>query len=185
MINLKPNCTYNNPKRPAYHEAGHLVALYMLTGSLSKIPKKSKPKKIEAYPQVFSTLEEHRQIFNEVCYAVAGGVAERVHCGLRGLPSNTMVDDIDILLIQAKHEWLFPFKKKKNGYPGCPILDNMLKVAEDVITSLFRTYDTIFKLRAVAEYLILKDLVSPNALKDLQNATRTKNQLLKILTNNC
>ena len=186
MVNLKPNCTYNNPKRAAYHEAGHLVALYLLTGGLSETPKKSKPKKIEAYPQVFSTLEEHRLIFNEVCYWVAGGVAERVHCNLKGLPKNTtMADDIDMLLVYSKQDWHFPFKQKKNGYPGCPMLDNMLKSAEDVITSLFRTYDTILKLRAVAEFLILKNLITPNALCDLQYDARTKNQLLKILTNNC
>lgn len=189
MPNLKPNCTYNNPKRPAYHEAGHLVALFLLTGGLSGIrneQRKGTPKKTEGQGSVFNTLEEHRQIFSEVCYGVAGGVAEHVHCHLRGLPSNTMADDIDLLLTYSKQDWLFPFKQKKNGYLGCPLLDNMLKSAEDVITSLFRSYDTILQVRAVADFLILKNLITQNVLNDLQNDTRTKNQLLKILnsTNN-
>jgi len=172
-------CTYNNPKREAYHEAGHIVALFLLSGDIKGTgPQRENPNKSR---QAFTSAEDYQAIFNEVCFWVAGGVGERVHCMLRGLPKNTMVEDIDTLSTFAKHVWQFPFKHKIKGFPSCPILENLINSAEDVIEALFRDDYNSLKLRAVADYLISRDLVSPNALTEIRKDPKSKNELLRIL----
>jgi len=67
-----------NPKREALHQAGHLVIRNVLSVDLHS---KHKP--------VYSSVEGHGFIYRQVCYWVAGGVAERVFCNFRGIPKDT------------------------------------------------------------------------------------------------
>lgn len=167
--------TYNNPKREAYHEAGHLVALFLLTGDIEAIKTRT-----NAPRQRFSTLEEYRQIFNAVCYWIAGGVAEKVYCHLKGLPQITMEGDIDTLLMYAKHDWKFPFKQMKNGFPGCPILDNMVKTAVDLIEALFRSSE-LFTVKNVTNFIVKNGLTGSINPENIKKQPAIKQELLKIL----
>lgn len=181
MATQETNCTYKNPKRPAFHESGHLVALYMLTGSLTVI----KPNNGHSQGWDPSPVETHKDIFNEVCYFVAGGVAEMVYCHLKGLPLNTtMVEDLDEILTRARHHWKLPFKQRKNSYLRCPDVDGMIKAAAQVVTSQFQSYETILRVWSVTDYLIENNLVKTNVIEDLHNDTRMKRDLLKIFKTN-
>lgn len=173
--------TYNNPKRVAYHEAGYVVALFLITGGIDDpLTKREKQKTPAQDKQPFTTLGEYQQILNAVCYWIAGGVAEKVHCQLKGLPQITMEGDIDTLLAYAKYDWKFPFKQKKTGYPGCPILENMVKTAADLIESLFRSSE-LFTVKNVTNFIIKNDLVGSSNSENIQKQPAIKEELLKIL----
>ncbi|HCY42240.1 MAG TPA: hypothetical protein DHV48_12935 [Prolixibacteraceae bacterium] len=128
--------------------------------------------------QAFSTVREYNRIFAEVCFWVAGGVAEKVFCNLRGLPKETMVDDTDVLRAFAKYDWLFPFKETKNGFPVCPVLDNMIGSAADLVEALFRS-SALFAVQNVTGFLIDNGATPENVGKD----PGLRQKLLKILNN--
>lgn len=168
----------NNPKRPAYHETGHLVALFLLTGGLDNLRRKEEP-------VYFNTVKGHQRIFHEVCFYVAGGVAERVYCNLSGFPRSTTVEDLDLLYTLAKYDWDLPFRQSRKGYQVCPTLENLIKTAIDFVTSLFRSRETILKVWAVADCLIENNCVSDQSVQDIifgrSKARKVKKQILNIL----
>ena len=91
-----------------------------------------------------------------------------------------MIEELDILLIFAKNDWLFPFKQMKNGFPGCPILDNLVKTAADLIEALFRSSE-LFTVKNVTNFIVKNGLAGFSNPENLQKQSAIKEELLKIL----
>jgi len=134
----------SEPKRKELHEAGHLVVA-QFTNRLGLPDFQNKPK--------YVTREGQQRIFDEVCYWIAGGVAERVFCNFRGLPVDTTRQDLDTLYEIAKAHWGFRFEPGRDGVPKCLVLERLIKSTSDFVEALLRTKPMIFKVRNVATLL--------------------------------
>ena len=191
--NSKMHAYYNNPNKGVYHEAGHLLATYRLTGELIDVHKTELPKarfkSIDGYSSKkpsFGSLEGYNQIFKEVCVAVAGGVAEKALCGYAFTPKELMNEDIDRLYDYARDEWSLSIVQKKNGDQVCSWLDNMIKTACDFMTIQLSQNDGRVKMKEVSEYLLYNDLAIPDAANtllssDSPEAVKIKKDLLRIM----
>lgn len=143
--------------RTATHEAGHIVARYLLYGNIDNIdyveltidnPEgrgncyiSKDYKNISYLENAYSSLDKFNEIFKYVCYTIAGIVAEKIHNGKKQLRLKKMVGDIYNL---KREERLVRFgittlDIKSNKYDTTQ-MDNLIKVAVDFTIKLLSSY---------------------------------------------
>ena len=190
----------NQKVRTAYHEAGHVVTLYLLTGKIDPIKSvdiitegsrlgacKSKE---DAYliedASVFETFGVHeynnwieyveydtvkgfREILDEVCYCLGGGVSEMLYCGLKRLPRKGMSGDFDSIYILA--DKMLPIAYDKTGVVYYPALNSMIDTCLHFLKSLLSNDEASTKIKVIAEALLEHKALDSNTVLKLLKKT--------------
>ncbi len=168
----------NNRERAAYHEAGHAVALYLLTGNIDRIEEvnigdagydyigacqhsgEHRREIQELYENgespKYETPEGFKCMINEICYAMAGGVSEKLFCGLKQLPYKAMKGDIESVYSDAfVIRYNIPFLIDSNNavVPNKRIIDDLIKVCVRFLEYFLISADAGPKIEAIADAL--------------------------------
>ena len=175
----------NKKVRAAYHEAGHVVTRYLLTGNIDQIEsvdiikedgrhgicKSNKDAyELAAGHSIFEdilycTVDGFKVIFNEVCFSLGGGVSEMLYCGLKRLPRRGMSGDFDS--VYAVLDKTLPVSFGKTGIAYYPALNSLIETCLHFLKSLLANCEAKIIINAIAEALLEHETIDGDALRSI------------------
>lgn len=168
-------------KKVAYHEAGHIVALYLLTGNIERIESvevtlndksqlgccnhteeflKKGYTNLFVEAMQYSTVGKFGLVFCEACYLLVGGVGQKTGLKLKRLPIRYMHGDFQALyddnFIKDNYVQYFFGNTNESKFTA---IDKLINAGIDYLNKLFENPENWKLVKNIAAELMKHDII--------------------------